>query len=126
MRATRGALAVPCDDAGRRMSSDDDDRRRDAAGRAPETNNGTRLSWHEHVYRKVSGRPTPHYIENILGLHQEGKEPTATTAANAATTIRAPAATAVEMNEPLNLSIKSDLKVRPKTVKGGWFAEVGR
>lgn len=26
------------------------------------------LSWHEHVYKKLSSRPTPHFIANILGL----------------------------------------------------------
>lgn len=29
---------------------------------------GTVLSWHEHVYRRITHKPTPHYIENILGI----------------------------------------------------------
>lgn len=26
------------------------------------------LFWHKHVYKKLASKPTPHYIENILGI----------------------------------------------------------
>lgn len=73
------------------------------------------LTWHEHVYRKLSGRPTPHYIENILGLQEEKK------AAEPQEPLPTICSTVPDMNEPLNLSVKSDLKVRSKTIKGGCF-----
>lgn len=97
---------VPCDHS-TTMSSDG---RRQEAPEDPLFNRT--LTWHEHVYRKLSGRPTPHYIENILGLQEEKipqpQEPVPTICS-----------AVPDMNEPLNLSIKSDLKVRSKTVKGG-------
>lgn len=78
------------------------------------------LTWHEHVYIKVSGRPTPHYIENILGLQKEKS--------NAEPQEPVPTICSVvpDMNEPLNLSVKSDLKVRSKTVKGGCWDSDGK
>lgn len=95
---------VPCDHFLTTMSSDG--RRQEAPEDA--LLNRT-LTWHEHVYRKLSGRPTPHYIENILGLQEEKKK----------TPEHQETVPVSDMNEPLNLSIKSDLKVRSKTVKGG-------
>ncbi|CAH1153534.1 unnamed protein product, partial [Phaedon cochleariae] len=73
-----------------------------------------RLSWHEHVYRRLSTKPTPHYIENILGLPnrsagqycQDSREDLAMTAVPADV-----------VNEPLNLSVKNHQKVRTKTPK---------
>lgn len=73
------------------------------------------LTWHEHVYRKLSGRPTPHYIENILGLQEEKKTP------EPQEPVPTICSAVPDMNEPLNLSIKSDLKVHAKTVKGGCY-----
>ncbi|XP_060537375.1 hematopoietically-expressed homeobox protein hhex-like [Cylas formicarius] len=72
-----------------------------------------RCSWHEHVYRRLTNKPTPHYIENILGL------------ANGTPAIPPqndyPNLQAVhgefETNEPLNLSVKSEPKVRTKCPK---------
>lgn len=114
---------VPCDHHSTTTMSSDG-RRQDAPD-YPAYNRT--YTWHEHVYRKLTGRPTPHYIENILGLqktntttttppapppppphHQQHQEP-----------VSANRSPVPDMNEPLNLSIKSDTKVRSKTVKGG-------
>ncbi|XP_066248739.1 homeobox protein Hox-A4-like [Euwallacea similis] len=67
-----------------------------------------RFSWHEHVYRKLSNKPTPHYIENILGLgngNSQSENTFCRTMVN------------LEVNEPLNLSVKSELTIRTKCVK---------
>lgn len=37
-------------------------------GEEHDKNANSALSWHEHVYKKLSSRPTPHFIANILGL----------------------------------------------------------
>lgn len=83
------------------------------------------LSWHEHVYRKLTNKPTPHLIENILGiakakpldddrdvLHQRmalhAEDPPDSKLPRPVQ----------DTNEPLNLSIKSDAKVRTKVAKG--------
>jgi hypothetical protein len=87
------------------------------------------LSWHEHVYKKLTNKPTPHLIENILGIQNKSnqfKEVQDLPKTNRMT-VSAPVSPqenfpklqpSVEVNEPLNLSIRSDLKVRTKTVKG--------
>lgn len=83
------------------------------------------LSWHEHVYRKLTAKPTPHYIENILGLQDkaagEPQEYKGRMADGPGVEHPHPKMTSSvpELNEPLNLSIRSDLKIRAKTVKGG-------
>ncbi|CAH1377944.1 unnamed protein product [Tenebrio molitor] len=86
------------------------------------------LSWHEHVYKKLTNKPTPHLIENILGIQNKSnqfKEVQDLPKTNRMT-VSAPVSPqenfpklqpSVEVNEPLNLSIRSDLKVRTKTVK---------
>lgn len=78
------------------------------------------FSWHEHVYRKLTTRPTPHYIENILGISKKTsgeQEPIVHKQVidvdNFQVITNVP-----DLNEPLNLSIRSDLKVRMKNVKG--------
>lgn len=62
------------------------------------------LSWHDHVYKKLNTGPTPHYIENILGLKvcDNNKEQTMTFSAIKHNN----ASYKVDLNEPLNLSIK--------------------
>ncbi|EFA11601.1 homeobox protein ceh-31 [Tribolium castaneum] len=79
------------------------------------------LSWHEHVYKKLTNKPTPHLIENILGIQNEkpeAKRMIVSIADNQEDFPKLqPAGTGCEVNEPLNLSIRSDLKVRTKTVK---------
>lgn len=89
------------------------------------------LSWHEHVYRKLTNKPTPHYIENILGLQNNKCGQFIDTQDTMKTNVISvsehvtqhdnfskipPSVT--EINEPLNLSVKSELKIRTKTVKG--------
>lgn len=89
------------------------------------------LSWHEHVYRKLTNKPTPHYIENILGIQNNKSGQFIDTEDTMKTNILSvsehvtqhdnfskipPSVT--EINEPLNLSVKSELKIRTKTVKG--------
>lgn len=88
-----------------------------------------RLSWHEHVYRRLTNKPTPHYIENILGLQgksagQLQQDTTMTghvtppdSPQNSFSNVQ-PATVTSDVNEPLNLSVKNELKVRTKTVKG--------
>lgn len=88
-----------------------------------------RLSWHEHVYRRLTNKPTPHYIENILGLQgksagQLQQDTTMTdhvtppdSPQNSFSNVQPPTVTS-DVNEPLNLSVKNELKVRTKTVKG--------
>lgn len=34
------------------------------------------LFWHEHVYKNLAPKPTPHYIENILGIQPSPPRPT--------------------------------------------------
>lgn len=83
--------------------------------------NGT-FSWHEHVYRKLTNKPTPHYIENILGLQNVSVD-----SDNRNMTIRnlspnrqqtdlKPVNTMLhhDLNEPLNLSVRNEGKVRLK------------
>lgn len=85
------------------------------------------LSWHEHVYRKLTAKPTPHYIENILGLQEktasEPQECKMRTVADITPVVQHPhpkiSSSVPELNEPLNLSIRSDFKIRAKTIKGG-------
>lgn len=82
------------------------------------------LSWHEHVYRPLSNRPTPHFIENILGIQNSSK---CTDVEGTLTKSKMPIisdslvsdcvpklVSSQDLNEPLNLSIRSE-KVRPKT-----------
>lgn len=82
------------------------------------------LSWHEHVYKKITNRPTPHYIENILGIQKQTccndeSENMTVNNTNPIETLPKIVAPVQELNEPLNLSIRnSDVKVRTKTVKG--------
>lgn len=82
------------------------------------------LSWHEHVYKKITNRPTPHYIENILGIQKQtclndNESMTVNKTTLTEETLPKIAAPVQELNEPLNLSIRnSDVKVRTKTVKG--------
>ncbi|KAB0801368.1 hypothetical protein PPYR_05722 [Photinus pyralis] len=95
------------------------------ASQSVQFENGT-LSWHEHVYRKLTTRPTPHFIENILGIQSispkcNNGEETANkskmsfiSASRVSDSVPKLAATH-ELNEPLNLSIRSD-KVRAKTI----------
>lgn len=105
----------------------------------PDSNNSTinnkhcdsrTLSWHEHVYRKLTTRPTPHFIENILGIQSKPskcndvettltKTKMPTISASHAADCTPKLLSSQDINEPLNLSIRSD-KVRPKTLsKGG-------
>lgn len=82
------------------------------------------LSWHEHVYKKITNRPTPHYIENILGIQKQTcyNDTDSMTVSKQTPTETLPkiVAPVQELNEPLNLSVRnsSDVKVRTKTVKG--------
>lgn len=87
------------------------------------------LSWHEHVYRKLTTRPTPHFIENILGIQTKSSK--CSDAEETLNTSKMPVVSGSlmmdsvgklvppqELNEPLNLSIRSD-KVRPKSNSKG-------
>ncbi|KAH1023547.1 homeobox protein Hox-A4 [Dendroctonus ponderosae] len=75
-----------------------------------------RFSWHEHVYRKMSNKPTPHYIENILGLGSiNSQSQTLNTRQN--TYPNRCTVSNLEINEPLNLSVKSEPTVRTKCAK---------
>lgn len=91
--------------------------------------NNKTLSWHEHVYKKLNNKPTPHFIENILGIQRKSNyssnsEETFNSkmpviSASLATNSFQRLSSVNELNEPLNLSIRSD-KVRPKSsIKGG-------
>ncbi|CAH1979322.1 unnamed protein product [Acanthoscelides obtectus] len=74
------------------------------------------LSWHEHVYRKLNNKPTPHYIENILGLHKSDSETEMNKKVEGSETCtEQPGVT--DVNEPLNLSVKSQIKVRTRNPK---------
>ncbi|KAJ8923608.1 hypothetical protein NQ315_010187 [Exocentrus adspersus] len=88
-----------------------------------------RLSWHEHVYRRLTNKPTPHYIENILGLQNRsaggqlqqdgvmiGHVTPPVSPKNSFSNVQQPTVPS-DVNEPLNLSVKNELKVRTKTVK---------
>lgn len=84
-------------------------------------------SWHEHVYRKLTNKPTPHYIENILGLQNKTNScDNSADTTNKRMTICSPnhpdlktVNTPQDSNEPLNLSVRSETKVRLKaTTKG--------
>lgn len=84
---------------------------------------GRTLSWHEHVYRKLNTRPTPHYIENILGLSDNLSEldDVCDIERNGSMTVVSDFgddSLKLELNEPLNLSIKCNNRVRTKTDKG--------
>lgn len=76
--------------------------------------NCERFSWHEHVYRRLTNKPTPHYIENILGL------PKVTTHSQPQNNYKR-SLSDFEINEPLNLSVKSEPTVRTKCAKGKCF-----
>lgn len=79
------------------------------------------FSWHEHVYKKLTNKPTPHYIENILGLQNKSCDNIQETVSNRMTVCMEPKPvnTLQDSNEPLNLSVRSDCKVRLKpTAKG--------
>ncbi|XP_056645656.1 homeobox protein ceh-30 [Diorhabda sublineata] len=79
-----------------------------------------RLSWHEHVYRRLSSKPTPHYIENILGLKSEQCDNQDNMIGNfSPPKVSYPVQQTVtaDINEPLNLCVKSQIKIRAKTVK---------
>ncbi|XP_065165531.1 homeobox protein Hox-A2-like [Atheta coriaria] len=83
---------------------------------------GRTLSWHEHVYRKLNTRPTPHYIENILGLSDNLCEldDVCDIERNGSMTVVSDFgddSLKLELNEPLNLSIKCNNRVRTKTDK---------
>lgn len=89
------------------------------------------FSWHEHVYKKLTTRPTPHFIENILGLpgvkvasrtDKDGvrrvtKMNCVSVDVNSAGLARR-SLTVGDLNEPLNLSIRSE-EVRIKTGNKG-------
>ncbi|XP_018320572.1 hematopoietically-expressed homeobox protein hhex-like [Agrilus planipennis] len=81
-------------------------------------------SWHEHVYRKVNARPTPHFIENILGIQTKRttcpddvlqKDDSSLLQGFLPAEVSKVTVAVQDANEPLNLSIKSD-KPGPKTV----------
>ncbi|KAF5300959.1 hypothetical protein FQA39_LY10929 [Lamprigera yunnana] len=81
------------------------------------------LSWHEHVYRKLSNKPTPHFIENILGIQNSSSQCNEVEQVLNIPKMPMISATLVsdyvlhsphEVNEPLNLSIRCD-KLRCKT-----------
>ncbi|KAJ8986276.1 hypothetical protein NQ317_009986 [Molorchus minor] len=87
-----------------------------------------RFSWHEHVYRKLSNKPTPHYIENILGLQSKSSQDnqqdnnmivhvTPPVSPQSTFSNIPPVVPTSEVNEPLNLSVKNEHRVRTKTVK---------
>lgn len=98
------------------------------------------FSWHEHVYRKLSNKPTPHYIENILDINKirSGKSSQclddlhivktnsvrnnliAVSDGDSSTqnSFNKMQSAVTELIEPLNLSIRTDFKVRTKTAKG--------
>lgn len=95
-----------------------------------EFNSSKSLSWHEHVYKKLTNKPTPHYIENILGiqsnktsqlqdltLHKTNKMTVSETVLTQDKFSKVHTSV-TPVNEPLNLSIRSDLKVRSKILKG--------
>lgn len=87
------------------------------------------LSWHEHVYKKINNRPTPHYIENILGIQRTpadaDSEKMPVKISTPSETVPKMTGSVQETNEPLNLSIRnSDVKVRTKTVKGKPFVRL--
>ncbi|KAF5275351.1 hypothetical protein FQR65_LT04179 [Abscondita terminalis] len=84
-----------------------------------------RQSWHEHVYEKLSNRPTPHFIEDILGIqnssskcNDEEETLKSKLPVNSSDSVVPDCASKLihpqELNEPLNLSTRSE-KVRPKT-----------
>lgn len=75
--------------------------------------NSERFSWHEHVYKKLNNKPTPHYIENILGL---GNLNSQTHAQNSYNNHRA--MNNSEVIEPLNLSVKCEATIITKVPKG--------
>lgn len=71
--------------------------------------NSERFSWHEHVYKKLNNKPTPHYIENILGLGNLNAQ-------NSYNNHRA--MNNSEVIEPLNLSVKCEATIITKVPKG--------
>ncbi|XP_017782297.1 PREDICTED: homeobox protein Hox-A4-like [Nicrophorus vespilloides] len=66
--------------------------------------------WHEHVYRKLNTRPTPHYIENILGIGDPEASDNMTVSEFTEGQIK------VDINEPLNLSTKCNNRLRTKAL----------
>lgn len=96
-------------------------------------NSSKTLSWHEHVYKKLTNKPTPHYIENILGIQcnktshlQDLTSPKSNKMTVSETILTQDKffkvhTSVTSVNEPLNLSIRSDLKVRNKVLRGKMF-----
>ena len=83
------------------------------------------LTWHEHVYRKLTQKPTPHYIENILGFPSKScasdsdklkVNPASSPAASEV--VPKITITMQDLNEPLNLSVRPGAKTRVKSSKG--------
>lgn len=80
------------------------------------------FTWHEHVYRKLTAKPTPHYIENILGL--QGSQPLDSEMENMCFSgvqkdnLAKVQSNLTDTNEPLNLSIRTGAKVKTKISKG--------
>ncbi|KAK9889117.1 hypothetical protein WA026_004388 [Henosepilachna vigintioctopunctata] len=82
------------------------------------------LTWHEHVYRRLSSKPTPHYIENILGIQDSKSADVGETevkkmclSGSSDDSFVKIQTNLTDVNEPLNLSIRSIAKVKTKTVK---------
>ncbi|XP_022901320.1 homeobox protein Nkx-6.3-like [Onthophagus taurus] len=77
------------------------------------------LTWHEHVYKKLTNKPTPHYIENILGLQSkttcQGEDNCRKTVSLTETPQDDSTEPKEEVNEPLNLSIKTDAPATKRT-----------
>lgn len=83
------------------------------------------FTWHEHVYRRLTTKPTPHYIENILGIHGDKALDTNSDvemnnlclSAVSEDTFAKVQSNVTDTNEPLNLSIRSSAKVKTKVSK---------
>lgn len=88
-----------------------------------------RLTWHEHVYKRLPSKPTPHYIENILGLQktsadqfQDNKEQNMSSQVAAQNSYPSQTVTITpDVNEPLNLSVKNHSKGRTKNPRGMFY-----
>ncbi|KAL3289885.1 hypothetical protein HHI36_023275 [Cryptolaemus montrouzieri] len=87
-----------------------------------DVNNKKTLTWHEHVYRRLTSKPTPHYIENILGIQCEKSSETdehelknMCLAENSDSFAKDQSSLTDAINEPLNLSIRNNAKVKTKT-----------
>ncbi|XP_044766000.1 homeobox protein HMX3 [Coccinella septempunctata] len=83
------------------------------------------FSWHEHVYRRLTSKPTPHYIENILGLQcdkplnsvDSEMENMCLISGVSKDNLAKVQSNVTDINEPLNLSIRSSIKVKTKVSK---------